>query len=276
MRAGVWYHPDFATKGHSVLRDRVEPAFKALTDLIESGRVLLFTPEVTEKTEELLERCHSPEHIAMVKVEGYHEVALLSAAGVIEAAELLVSGDLDFAFCFVGAAGHHASYDRFWGFCYYNDAVMAIRRLREIGTKRVMIVDVDPHFGDGTRNLIGDDPDVIHVNFHSGSWRVVENTELNNYDIGLGAGGDSDFIDALNTILSRSWDYEILMVIFGHDSHILDYGGFNLTEISFKHLAESIREFASAKPVLFILSGGANPEVAETVIPLVIRTFVGK
>ncbi len=274
MRAGIWYHRDFSEKGHSVLRDRVEPAFNAVVDIIDSGKAKLFTPVVTEQTEELLARCHSPEHIAMVKLERYHEVALLSAAGVIEAAERLASGELDFAFCFVGAAGHHAGYDRFWGFCYYNDAVMAVMRLRDLGMRKVMIIDVDPHFGDGTRNLIGDDPDVIHVNFHSGSWRVVEDRELNNYDIGLGAGGDSDFIDALNMILSRSWDYEILMVIFGHDSHILDYGGFMLTEVSFDHLAKALKEFAKDKPVLFMLSGGANPEVARTVIPLIIRTFV--
>ncbi|ADI01978.1 histone deacetylase [Syntrophothermus lipocalidus] len=274
MKAGVWYHPDFSLRGHSVLRDRVEPAFNAMTDLIEAGKIGLFTPAITQETEELLNQCHSARHIAMVKAEHYHDVALLSAAGVVEAAERLATGDLEFAFCFVGAAGHHAGYDRFWGFCYYNDAVMAIKKLRALGIKRVMIIDVDPHFGDGTRDLIGADPDVIHVNFHSGSWRIVEDPELNNYDIGLGSGGDSDFIDALNRVLSRSWDYEILMIIFGHDSHILDYGGFALTEISFKHLAEAIKEFAAGKPVLFILSGGANPEVAKTVIPMVIKTFL--
>jgi len=274
MKAGVWYHPDFALRGHPVLRERVEPAFNAISGLIESGRIKLFTPAITREIEELLDQCHSPGHITMVKSEHFHEIALLSAAGVVEAAERLATGELEFAFCFVGAAGHHAGYDKFWGFCYYNDAAMAVKKLRALGIRRVMIIDVDPHFGDGTRDLIGSDPDVIHVNFHSGSWRTAEDPELNNYDIGLGSAGDSEFLDAVNTVLAKSWDYEFLMVIFGHDSHLLDYGGFALTEISFQHFAQAIKQFASGKPVLFILSGGANPEVAETVIPMVIEAFV--
>lgn len=273
MRAGVFYHEDFSEHGYPVLQERMAPAFRGLADLIESGRLVRYTPQVTRTAERLLSSTHTPHHIARVKSEGYHYVSLLSAAGVVEAAERLAAGELDFAFAFVGAAGHHASRDRYWGFCFYNDAAMAVQRLRELGVRRIMIIDVDPHFGDGTRDLLGPDSEVIHVNFHSGRGDK-EDPQLNNYDYGIGGADDALFMDTLNRVLARKWDFEFLMVIFGHDSHFRDYGGFQLSDLAFPFLARRIREFAAGRPVLFILSGGADPEVGRTAVRSVVEEFL--
>ncbi|MGI6435629.1 MAG: hypothetical protein ACOX0F_09755 [Syntrophomonadaceae bacterium] len=275
MRAGVWYHPDFAEKGHPILRHRVKPGFEALQDLIATNRITHFTPRLSDDIEKLLALCHEPGHIQRVRYEGYHQVALLSAAGVVQAAEMLSRGELDFAFCFVGTAGHHASRREFWGFCYYNDAAMAVMKLRQLGAGNIMIIDVDPHFGDGTRNLLGKDPGVIHINFHSQYKLGQQDDKLNNYDIGLPLSAtDNDFLQAIDRVLERSWDYELLMVIFGHDSHHNDYGAFALTETAFEHFARKIHDFSRGKPVLFILSGGSNAAVAKAVIPMIIKAFV--
>ena len=275
MRSGVWYHEDFALKGYPTLRHRVKPGFEGLQDLIREGKLKVFVPRVTSQTEELLGRVHSPNHIQMVIKEGYHDIALLSAAGVIEAAECLAKNQLDFAFCFVGTAGHHASRNGYWGFCYYNDVAMAVVRLREMGIKRIMIIDVDPHFGDGTRDLLGSDPDVIHINFHEDDGLTLAKKELNNYDLGLYNADDSSFLRALDRVLQKDWDFDFLIVIFGHDSHCQDYGGFYLTEIAYPEMARLIKDFAGEKPVLFVLSGGSNPEVAKEVIPGVVKVFAG-
>jgi acetoin utilization deacetylase AcuC-like enzyme len=127
MKAAVYYHPDFAEKGYFILRDRVKPGFDALQDLIKQGKIRHHLPILNQEIEELLMDTHSPEHIASVQAEGEHYIALLSAAGVVQAAEQLALRQVDFAFCFVGAAGHHASPDSYWGFCFYNDAVMAVK-----------------------------------------------------------------------------------------------------------------------------------------------------
>lgn len=274
MKVGVWYHPDFAEKGYPSLRHRVKPAFDALGDMIDRGEIQVFSPEVNRETEELLAIYHSPRHIEKVKAQGYHEVALLSAAGVIEAGGKLAQGELDFAFCFVGTAGHHAGYEDFWGFCYYNDVAMAVGKLRRLGLKKIMIIDVDPHFGDGTRHLLGGDPDIIHVNFHDDDGLKLSNQEFQNYDIGLYNANDTNFLKAVDEILEEPWEYEILIVIFGHDSHSQDYGGFYLTEAGFLQFARNIRAFGEGKPILFVLSGGSNPQVAREVIPMVIDVFV--
>lgn len=273
MRVGVFYHEEFASKGYYILKERVRPGFEALQDLIGSGRIEIFTPEINETVLRLLPAIHTVSLIAEVKYEGEYDVALLSAAGVVEAAERLQRQELDMVFCFVGAAGHHASRNKFWGFCFFNDVAMAVLRLRELGVKRILIIDVDPHFGDGTRDLLGDDPNVIHINFHSG-FVDNENQQWNNYDYGIGGATDEVFINKLQEVLNRSWDFDFLILIFGHDSHRDDYGSFRLSQAAYPFLGSLICRIAGGKPALMVLSGGAQPDVARQAIPGLIKGFI--
>lgn len=273
MRVGVFYHEDFAQSGYYILRERVRPGFEALQDLVASGRVRVYTPAINETVLDLLRATHTASLIAEVKYEGEYDVSLLSAAGVVEAAERLYQDEMDMAFCFVGAAGHHASRNKFWGFCFFNDVAMAVLRLKEMGVKKFLIIDVDPHFGDGTRDLLGADPDVIHINFHSGMVDQ-ENCEWNNYDYGIGGATDEVFINKLEYALDRPFDFEFLILIFGHDSHNDDYGAFRLSQAAYPYLGRLIYRMAGGKPTLMVLSGGARPEVAREAIPGLIKGFM--
>ncbi|MGI5880392.1 MAG: hypothetical protein ACOX6L_07345 [Syntrophomonadaceae bacterium] len=274
MKAAVFYHPDFAEKGYSTLMHRVKPGFNSLQDMIKTGQLILIVPEINTECYQWLQATHSAQLIEGVKASGMHEVALLSASGVIEAAVKLSQGELDFAFCFVGTAGHHAGQKYCWGFCYYNDVVMAVKKLQSIGTEKIMIIDVDPHSGDGTRDLIAGNPYIIHINFFADEDYAYSDQVLNNYGILLDNADDNKFLAALDTILQREWDFEFLIVIFGHDSHCLDYGDFYLTTAAYQSLAGKIRVFAQKRPVLFVLSGGSNPQVASEAIPTVIKEFI--
>jgi acetoin utilization deacetylase AcuC-like enzyme len=165
--------------------------------------------------------------------------------------------------------GHHASRGGCWGFCYFNDVAITISRLRELGLERFLIVDVDPHFGDGTRDFFGNDADVFHINFHSGTGEQHDPAK-NNYDIGLGFGAsDEQFLSALQSAvdLAKDFDFQIAFVIFGHDSHQDDYGGFNLTFKAYPRMDKIIKEAVGDKGLVFVLSGGSCIHVAEKVIP---------
>lgn len=272
-RAAVYYHPDFAERGYTTLRHRVKPGFDALRGMMKAGLFIVRTPEITPDHLNLLAETHSPNHIASVKREGFHEVALLSAAGVVEAADALFNGLLDFAFCFVGTAGHHASRNGSWGFCYYNDVAMAVARLRQSGCTKVLILDVDPHFGDGTREYFGLDPNIIHINLHEDDQQTRIYHQYNNYDYGIDGADDRVFLSTLDAALDQPFGFEICIVIFGHDSHCIDYGSFYLTDRAYPEMAKRIKAFAAGKPVLFVLSGGSIPEVAASAIPAVISVF---
>ena len=95
---------------------------------------------------------------------GLWDVARLIAGGSLRAAELVASGQVDRAFHFAGGL-HHALAGRASGFCYVNDAVLAILHLRAAGL-RVAYVDIDAHHGDGVQAAFYRDPGVLTISTH--------------------------------------------------------------------------------------------------------------
>ena len=65
--------------------------------------------------------------------------------------------------------------DRASGFCYVNDAVLAILRLREHGL-RVAYVDIDAHHGDGVQYAFYGDPHVLTISTHERGERLFPGT----------------------------------------------------------------------------------------------------
>ena len=62
----------------------------------------------------------------------------------------------------LGGGTHHAFYDSGRGFCVFNDVVCARRGLQARGlARRVLVVDLDVHQGDGTHAAFRDDPDAF-------------------------------------------------------------------------------------------------------------------
>ncbi len=267
------YHPDFAARGYPALRDRVAPAFEELRarGLLDREGVELLTAEAAD--DELVARVHSPSHLRGVVNSGYYEVSLLSVGGVIQGAREVVSGRANAAFCFVGAAGHHASEDGFWGFCYLNDVAIAVAYLREAAlAKKFAIIDIDPHFGDGTRDILGPDEDVLHVNFHSG-FAASGGEGPNNLDIVLPhQASDGRFLSGVDEALQAAcaFEHDLLFVIFGHDSHRDDYGAFELSDDVYGVFARKVKD-AFPDRVCYVLSGGADPRVARKAIGDVVQ-----
>jgi len=262
------YHPDFAVRGYPALRDRVAPAFDELAarGILDSAGVELIKPEPADV--QLAERVHSESHMRGVSNSGYCEVSLLSAGAVVRGGEEVVSGNADAAFCFVGAAGHHASRDGFWGFCYLNDVAMTVTHLRDSDPgMRFAVIDIDPHFGDGTRDILGPDAGVLHVNFHSG-YAMGSEEGPHNLDIVLPHNAADDrFLAGVDKALDAAgrFEHDLLFIIFGHDNHHDDYGAFELSDDFYAVFARKVKR-AFPTGVCYVLSGGANPRVARRAI----------
>lgn len=56
--------------------------------------------------------------------------------------------------CSVSQGFHHASYDDNFGYCTFNGLVIAARKAIEQGIEKVLIIDGDAHYGDGTDSCI--------------------------------------------------------------------------------------------------------------------------
>ena len=85
-----------------------------------------------------------------------------ATGGTIQAAEQVLQGRI----AFNPAGGmHHARAGAARGFCYFNDPVLGILRLRQAGW-RVLYVDIDAHHGDGVEEAFVDDPEVLTLSLH--------------------------------------------------------------------------------------------------------------
>lgn len=66
---------------------------------------------------------------------------------------------------------HHGMPDQANGFCYLNDAVLAIQALRRNGARRVAYVDIDAHHADGVEHAFATEPEVLLISTHEeGRW----------------------------------------------------------------------------------------------------------
>jgi acetoin utilization deacetylase AcuC-like enzyme len=279
----ILYHPIMAREGYPVLAGRVQPAFDYLeeTGTLKSERVRV--EEAQPVTDELLHQVHSKRHIDSVGRTSFDRASRLSAGAAVRAGEAVWQGEARNAFAFTGCAGHHASKDSAWGFCYYNNTALLIRNLQQThGVKRFFIVDTDPHFGDGTRNILGDDPDVYHLNFHAsfGEGKAPESDRK--VDVSFpSACGDSSFVEALQRLalpLARRSQADLLLWNMGHDAHREDYGGFQLSLHAFlemtKILGKVAEEVCQGRWVV-LLSGGSEAYVARHAISSIIRNLAG-
>ncbi|RMB98182.1 hypothetical protein DUI87_25085 [Hirundo rustica rustica] len=83
--------------------------------------------------------------------EGIFEYAAAVGGATITAAQCLLDGKCKVAINWPGG-WHHAKKDEASGFCYLNDAVLGILRLRQ-KFDRVLYIDLDLHHGDGTGDV---------------------------------------------------------------------------------------------------------------------------
>ena len=96
--------------------------------------------------------------------EGTVEAAYESVKVALTAADMLDEEKSVFALC--RPPGHHASKDQYGGYCFFNNAAIAVEKLKEKGAKRIFILDIDFHHGNGTQAIFYDRSDVFFVSLH--------------------------------------------------------------------------------------------------------------
>jgi acetoin utilization protein AcuC len=86
----------------------------------------------------------------------------IATGASIQAAEEVLAGRV----AFNPAGGmHHAQPARAQGFCYFNDPVLGVLRLRRAGW-RVLYVDIDAHHCDGVEDAFREDPGTLTLSLH--------------------------------------------------------------------------------------------------------------
>ena len=98
---------------------------------------------------------------------------------------------------------HHAFPDRGEGYCVFNDVAVATRVLqRERLARRLAVIDLDVHQGNGTAAIFRDDPSVFTFSMH-GAQNFPFKKEISDLDVALPDGtGDEEYLSALDTALT--------------------------------------------------------------------------
>ena len=62
--------------------------------------------------------------------------------------------------------GHHAAYDIYGGYCFFNNAAVAVQALLDGGAERIALLDIDYHHGNGSQAIFYSRDDVLYISLH--------------------------------------------------------------------------------------------------------------
>jgi acetoin utilization deacetylase AcuC-like enzyme len=294
-RTGFVYHPQYLEHdmgaGHPESPDRL----RAIVARLERSGVFsrLVRIEPFPASDEWITQVHTVSYVETLKrraptsgrvsldpdtsmSSGSLAAAYLAAGGALAAADAIVAGSVEHAFCAVRPPGHHAEHDRAMGFCLFNNVAIAARYLqRRHAMARVLIVDWDVHHGNGTQHTFENDPSVLFFSthqypFYPGTGRATETGD------GRGAGatinvpmnvgeGDDTYREVFQKVLLPAADAfqpDFVIVSAGFDAHKDDpLASMGLTEEGYADLTRMVVSIArrhSRGRLLSCLEGGYN------------------
>src|SRR5262249_22352976 len=87
------------------------------------------------------------------------DVALAASGAAAAAVEAVLTGTDPTALCLIRPPGHHATPTTSMGFCLFNNIALAAHHARTANKlTRILIVDWDVHPGNGTQDILYEDP----------------------------------------------------------------------------------------------------------------------
>ena len=181
------------------------------------------------------------------------QAARRAAGAVILGVDLVLEHSTHTAFCSVRPPGHHAGRDYGMGFCLFNNvAIGAMHALEAHGLSRVAIVDFDVHHGNGTEDIVRDDPRLLFCSSfqhpfypHTGADTRSDNV------INLPLPRDTDGAALRAVVAERclpaleAFDPDLVLISAGFDGHLEDdMANVRLVEADYEWLTRELHGIA--------------------------------
>lgn len=302
------YHPERPNRIRSMYQKLCDQGLAALCALVE--------PRFATRDELVLK--HTEEHIALVdsiKSKDFDDLeklaydynsiyfhpavsdaALLAAGCTVALMEDVILGNLVNGAAIVRPPGHHALTHCSMGFCHFNNVAVAAQvAIEKYNLSRVLIVDWDVHYGNGTHKMFEADPRVLFFSLHrydnGGFW--PHDSEANFTAVGVGEGegynihvawnegmmGDTEYMLAFDKLLmpiANQYNPELVLVSCGFDSGCGDpLGGCNITPAGYANMTKKLMDLAGGRLVL-VLEGGYNLDTISNSMAACVSTLLSQ
>lgn len=228
--------------------------FKAMAFVLEDSSIKHLLDDVRPRaaTQEELAWVHTLDHIKRIEksagkrltsfdldtqaTEESYEVARLAVGSVFSMLDDILEGIAPCGFAAVRPPGHHAEANKPMGFCLFNNVALAARYLQRVhGLKRIMIVDIDAHHGNGIQSCFYDTDQVLYFSWHEfpgfpGTGKPGEtgcgSGEGFTINVPMGKGsGDREFARIAHFLVepvASQYKPEMILVSCGFDLYVHD------------------------------------------------------
>ena len=201
-------------------------------------------------------------------VKSVRRRSFVATGGTVLASKLAVKHKLA---CNTAGGSHHAFSNQGNGYCVFNDVAVATSYLKKkYKYKKILILDLDVHQGDGTAKIFESDDSVFTVSIHSKK-NYPSKKQKSNIDIELEDGiKDEEYLNVVNQLLQkiRGLQFDFVFYVAGVDVHFEDrLGKLNITETGIRKREELVINnfFKRNIPLCGVLGGGYNHNFEQLV-----------
>lgn len=164
---------------------------------------------------------------------GSLDAALHAVGAACAAVDAVLTGEATNAFLAARPPGHHAESETAMGFCLLGTvSIAAVRALHHHNLPRVVVVDFDVHHGNGTQDLLWNEPRALFCSSHqmplypgtgspteTGAHRQILNVSLSE---ATGSGPMREAYESLIFPRIAAWKPDLILISAGFDAHAAD------------------------------------------------------
>lgn len=286
MDLPIVYHPDYVAplpEGHRFPMEKFSWLYEMLLADGVAHRLQFYKP--VRPPQDWIELVHAPDYVqayceGTLDAKAQRRIGLpwspalanrtcVAVGGTILTARLALTYGLA---CNTAGGTHHAFPNFGSGFCIFNDMAIAARVLQQLGlVRKVLIVDLDVHQGDGTAVIFEDDPSVFTFSMHC-EVNFPGTKQKSDLDVPLPVGmEDDEYLQTLDKYLPDLLS-EVKPDLVFYDAGVDTHAGDRLGKLAMTDTGIFRREMqvlstcvAGGYPVACVIGGGYADDLKSLV-----------
>ena len=276
MELPIINHPDYVAKINDDNKFPIKKFGALANHLLREGVVKKFhIPK--ECSIETMKTSHSLEYINHIKnktldIKAQKRIgfpindsvvkrSFVATGGTVLASKLALDSKLA---CNTAGGSHHATFNFGAGYCVFNDVAVAANYLKNKSyAKKILIIDLDVHQGNGNAEIFKNDKNVLTFSMHCASNYPAKKSK-SDIDVELKDNmEDKEYLDILSKQLKKLNEntFDFVFYVAGVDIHSDDrLGKLKITDNGVDKRDQMVIEnfFSKNIPLCGVLGGGYN------------------